>query len=297
MIAGAMTTHVHFALLRGICQLPAYVGHAREFFSQAAITSEISISPSAWLIPEQLSSGRADFAVIPWTRVAQSKKNETALRVICGSGIEEAAIVVRAGMRTEQVTSVAIPREGGIKDLTVMGLLDSLGWDREHVAHRRFPSGDGAIICFFGKGADAASMVEPYATMMEELGVGTVVRRTGDIWPGAPGCSLACSAALLERNPELVQHVVDAYVNAAAFVAENPDEAAEIGAPFIGLHPQLVRAALRVNHPNVNAIRNTGVMEQILRLMQKLGYVRDLPEDYADLRFLDRAQEKLPVHS
>ena len=297
MPAPAIMTTIHFSLLRGVCQLPAYVAHARGFFSDQGIKSEISIAPTAWQIPEQLSSGRADFAVIPWTRVAALEEGDVPLKVICGSGCEEAAIVVRAGLTIEEVRSVAIPREGGMKDLTALGLLESLGWTRDRVEQRRFPSGDGAIICFFGRGADAASMVEPYATMMEKLGVGYVVRRTGDIWPGAPGCSLSSSAALLERDPELAGRVVEAYVRAATFVNENPDEAAQVGAPFIGVDAGMVRDALRINSPNVNAIRNCEAMQQVLKLMQKLGYVTELPRDYLDFRFLDRAQQELQVHA
>jgi ABC-type nitrate/sulfonate/bicarbonate transport system substrate-binding protein len=184
-----------------------------------------------------------------------------------------------------------------MKDLTAMGLLESLGWTRDRVEQRRFPSGDGAIICFFGRGADAASMVEPYATMMEKLGVGYVVRRTGDIWPGAPGCSLSSSAALIERDPGLAERVVQAYVEAAEFVSEAPDEAAQIGAPFIGVDAGMVRDALRINRPNVNAIRNGEAMDQVIALMQKLGYVHELPQNYLDLRFLDRAQQELHVHA
>jgi ABC-type nitrate/sulfonate/bicarbonate transport system substrate-binding protein len=282
---------IRLALLRGICQMPAYVAHARGFFSQAGLDSCVSIYPSAWLIPEQLCARAADFAVIPWTRVASAEQNEAPLKVICGSGIEEAAIVVRAGLKPEQVSSVAVPREGGMKDLTAMGLLESLGWTRDRVKHCRFPSGDGAIICLFGKGADAASMVEPYASMMEELGLGYVLRRTGDLWPGAPGCSLATTADLVERNPELVQRVVNVYVEACAFVRDHPDEAAEIGAPFIGVHADIVRRALRANQPDVNAIRNAEAMNRVLELMQRLGYVRELPRNYANLQFLNRAQK------
>jgi ABC-type nitrate/sulfonate/bicarbonate transport system substrate-binding protein len=294
LVAGErpVMVEIRLALLRGVCQLPAYVAHAKGFFSEQ-VASRVSIAPSAWLIPEQLCSGTADFGVIPWTRVAAAEKDEAPLKIICGSGVEEAAIVVRTGITTEQVTSVAIPREGGIKDLTAMGLLESLGWNDQRVKHRRFPSGDGAIICLFGKGADAASMVEPYASMMEQLGIGYVVRRTGDLWPGAPGCSLTASAALIGRDPDLVQRVVNAYVEASAFVHEKPDAAAEIGAPFIGVHVDIVRRALTVNRPNVDAIRNTDAMQAVLKLMQKLGYVEQLPQNFAELRFLDRAQAAL----
>jgi ABC-type nitrate/sulfonate/bicarbonate transport system substrate-binding protein len=286
-----MPDRIHLALLRGVCQLPAYVAHQRGFFAEQNLDSRVTISPTAWLIPEQLCSGAADFAVIPWTRVAAAEEGEAPLKVLCSSGCEEAVLVVRTGITLAEVRSVAIPREGGMKDLTAMGLLEDLGWKRPEVEQRRFPSGDGAVICFFGQGADAASMVEPYAAMMEELGIGWIAKRSGDIWPGVPGCSLAASAALIKRDPALVQRVVNAYVAAADFVEKNLDEAAEIGAPLIGVHQKILRRALRSNRPNLEAMRNSTAIEQVLRLMQKLGYVRELPRDFTRLEFLDRARQ------
>jgi ABC-type nitrate/sulfonate/bicarbonate transport system substrate-binding protein len=135
-------------------------------------------------------------------------------------------------------------------------------------------------------------MVEPYATMMERLGIGTAVRRTGDVWRGAPGCSLSASAALIARAPDLVQRVVGAYVRAAAFVDAEPDETARIAAPYIGMHADIVRAALAVNRPDVNAIRNGAAMSMVLTLMQRLGYVDEVPHGFDDLRFLDHAQRR-----
>lgn len=93
--------------------------------------------------------------------------------------MEEAAIVVRKEINPSNVRRVAVPLRGGMKDLTAMALIESLEWKDVEVI--RLPSGDGAIISLFGRGADAASMVEPYATMMEALEVGTIVKRTGDV--------------------------------------------------------------------------------------------------------------------
>ncbi len=287
--------HVRLSLLRGVCQTPAYVAHARGFFEAEGLTSSVSVSPTAWLIPEQLLNNQVEFAVIPWTRVAAAEKGEAPLKLLCGSGCEEAAIVIRNGLEPSDVKTVAVPREGGMKDLTAMGLLDSMGWSKAE--QRRFPSGDGAVIAFFGQGADAASMIEPYAAMMEQLGVGYVAKRTGDVWPGAPGCSLSASAALIERDPEVVQKVVNAYIKATAYVHTHPDDAAELAAPYIGVHADIVRRALDANLPDNDAIRNTGSMAQILALMQKLGYVATIPEHFADLRFLDRAQAESAQHA
>jgi hypothetical protein len=151
---------VRFALLRGVCQTPAYVAYEKGFLSSEDVDAHLVVTPTAWMAPEQLLAGQSDFAVLPWTRVAAAEKGEALLKLLCGSGCEEAVIVVREGLELAQVRTVAIPREGGMKDLTAMGLIEALGWERNL---RRFPSGDAAIIAFVGEGADAASMVEPHA--------------------------------------------------------------------------------------------------------------------------------------
>jgi len=278
---------ISLCLLRGICQIPAYVAHDKGFFRDAGIDAHLNIEPTAWMVPEKLLSGRAHFAVIPWTRVAAAAQDEARMVLVAGSGCEEAAMVLRAGVAPSAVRRIAIPQRGGIKDLTAMGLIDSLGWQDAELV--RLPSGDGAIIALFGRGADAASMVEPFATMLSSLGAGTVIRRTGDLWPGAPGCSLTTTAALRDRAPELVQRVVSAFVRGADYALEHRDEAAELSARYIGVGALFVRQALEVNRPDVNAIRNREAMDGILSLMTSLGYVERRPEGYCDLRFLDAA--------
>lgn len=178
-----------------------------------------------------------------------------------------------------------------MKDLTAMGLIESLGW--KDVEFLRQPSGDGAIISLFGEGADAASMVEPYATMMEALGVGTVVRRTGDIWQGAPGCSLTTTVQMKESDFGIVQSVVNAFVRGIAFVRKEPDVTSEIASRYIGVNARFIREALNANKPNMDAIRNKNAMEGVLSLMVKLGYIKNLPTNYSDLTFLDKATEGL----
>ncbi|HEV7506829.1 MAG TPA: ABC transporter substrate-binding protein [Thermoanaerobaculia bacterium] len=276
---------IRLSLLRGVCQLPAYVAMERGFFAAEGIQAESQVAPSAWTVPDRLHAGEVDFAVIPWTRVAADEpRGGNRLMLVAGSGVEEAALVLRTGLAPEDVRSVAVPHEGGIKDLTAMALLRRLGW--KDVRLVRQPSGDGAILSFVGQGADAAAMVEPYAAMLESLGLGSVLLRTGDVWPGAPGCSLTTTSARIEQDPDLVQRVVRAYVAAARHVLDAPDDAASAGEMYIGVSAAIIRRALLANRPDPQAIRNDEAMSQILALMVDLGYVESLPEGYRDLRFL-----------
>ena len=277
---------IKMSLLRGICQTPAYAAYEQGFFRAESLDVEIELAATAWLVPHKLTAGDCQFAVMPWTRVAAAQGHPFVL--LAGSGYEEAAMVMRLGIAEAEVRRVAIPLRGGIKDLTALGLIRSLGW--KDIDILRQPAGDGAIIAFFGQGADAASMVEPYATMMEMLGVGRVIRRTGDLWRGAPGCALTTTVAFKQSAPDVVAGVVRAFVRGAAFVRQQPDHAAEVAARYIGIHPRFIRAALDKNQPNPDALRNQDAMDQILALMADLGYVEGVCSGFADLSFLDSAQ-------
>jgi ABC-type nitrate/sulfonate/bicarbonate transport system substrate-binding protein len=200
---------------------------------------------------------------------------------------------VRASLRNDEVRSVAIPQRGGIKDLTAMGLMQSLGWDGADLV--RMPSGDGAILSLVGQGADAASMVEPYATMLSELGIGRIVRRTGDLWPGAPGCSLTTTDGMLGKRPDIVRGMVAAFVQGARFVETHPEEAAAIGAGYIGIGEKFIRSALLANRPNIHALENTEAMDSIIQLMTHMQYIEGAPREcFYEGGFLKEALAGIP---
>ncbi len=281
-------------LLRGICQMPAYVAHETGLFRAAGVSAVLRIAPTAWTVPDELLRGAAQFAVIPWTRVAAARRAGEPLVVIAGSGIEEAAVVARSGVDPAAVRRIALPRRGGMKDLTAMGLIRSLGWHGAEIIS--LPSGDAAILSLVGQGADAASMVEPYATMLEHLGIGRVLKRTGDLWPGAPGCSLTTTAQMIAEQPAVVQAVVEAFAAGAQYVCAHPRQSAAIAARYIGIHRDFISAALEANRPNVDAVRNVAAMRSVLGLMHELGYLTPdtdgEPAAYLDLTFLERAQAR-----
>jgi ABC-type nitrate/sulfonate/bicarbonate transport system substrate-binding protein len=287
-----MPRKIHVSLLRGVCQIPAYVAHERGFLADEGLEATLDLAATAWLVPQMLMNGDSHFAVIPWTRVAAAEANDLPLVLLAGSGCEEVAIVVRTGLDPSEVRRVAVPVRGGMKDLTAMGLIETLGWQDAELI--RLPSGDGAILAFVGQGVDAASMVEPWATMLEELGMGRVIRRTGDVWKGAPGCSLTTTVPFKEAEPETVQSFVNAFARGVEFVHSDPNESARIAADYIGVHPRIIRSALEKNRPDIDAIRNHEAMKSVMTLMRKLKYVERQPEHFSDLSFLDRVQAAAP---
>jgi len=273
-------------MLRGVCQMPGYVAQAKGYFQREGLEVRIAVAPTAWVVPQRLLANDVQFAVMPWTRVAASSAKGEGLVVVCGSGCEEGAIVIRKGLDPSEVRKIAVPLRGGIKDLTARGLVESLGWTE--IEWVRQPSGDGAIIAFVGQGADAASMVEPYASMLVGLGMGTVLKRTGDLWPGAPGCSLATTEKMTQDRPDIVEKMVRAYVEGARFIADYPVESAHIASEYIGINPEFICTSLHHCRPNVHSFNNRESVHSILNLMKDLGYVDQVPDRFLDTTFLDR---------
>jgi len=115
-----------------------------------------------------------------------------------------------------------------------------------------------------------------------------VIRRTADLWPKAPGCSLTTSARVIRESPGLVESVVRAFCRGAQYVRESPDDAADIASRYIAVHPRFIREALLKNYPDVDALRSSAAMSKILDLMLQLGYLKKRPSEYLDLSFLDR---------
>src|SRR5688572_24351779 len=100
-------TKIKIALLRGVCQTPAYAAHEQGFFRDEGLDVEVEIAATAWLVPHKLTTGDSQFAVMPWTRVAAAEGLPFLL--LAGSGFEEAAIVMRNGISEAQVRKVVIP--------------------------------------------------------------------------------------------------------------------------------------------------------------------------------------------
>ena len=73
---------------------------------------------------------------------------------------------------------------------------------------------------------DALTSFEPYLTVAEKEGIGTMLMRFGQIDPN-PTC-LVVSPGLIEKSPETVQTFLKSWLDGVAFWRENPTKVAEI---------------------------------------------------------------------
>lgn len=83
---------------------------------------------------------------------------------------------------------------------------------------------------FTSKKVDVATVPEPWASFIEEKGSGKVLIDTDDVAWGRtlPAAVFVTSQELIDKDPELVQSIVDGHKQAIEFISKNPDEAKEI---------------------------------------------------------------------
>ncbi|GAB3052997.1 ABC transporter substrate-binding protein [Virgibacillus ainsalahensis] len=83
---------------------------------------------------------------------------------------------------------------------------------------------------FLSGNIDAATVPEPWASVIEEEGSGKVLVDTPDVAYGEtlPAAVFVTSQDLTENNPDMVQSIVDGHKKATEFIQDNPEEAKTI---------------------------------------------------------------------
>ena len=71
-------------------------------------------------------------------------------------------------------------------------------------------------------------VAEPFNALAETMGIGKVLRFTGDVWRNHACCTVFMHERDLEQRPEWSQKVVDAIVRAQLWIRENRAETAQL---------------------------------------------------------------------
>jgi NitT/TauT family transport system substrate-binding protein len=87
--------------------------------------------------------------------------------------------------------------------------------------------GDAVKAMLTGK-VDGVFLPQPAPAMIEIAGKGKSVLTSGEIWPNHACCGIIVSGKLIRDNPELVDQIVKAHINATNYINAHPDEAARI---------------------------------------------------------------------
>jgi len=86
---------------------------------------------------------------------------------------------------------------------------------------------------------------EPFPAKSIHDGVGKIVLTSHEIWPNHPCCVLVVSSQFLKDHPDIVKTIVETHVRATDFIAEQQDEAANIGAKYTEQTKEIISDAMQ----------------------------------------------------
>lgn len=87
-------------------------------------------------------------------------------------------------------------------------------------------------------------VAEPFGSQVIKAGYGQEFKLSKDIWPNHPCCVLALKEELIEKNPDGVLELVTSLMKSGKFISQNPMQAAEIGAAFLGQNIDVMQRIL-----------------------------------------------------
>ena len=227
--------------------LPYLVAKDQGFFSRNGLDVRSRKIDSYVEEMADLSSGSIDFAgdivlldVVerasrgePWTVVLATDYSNGADGIVAGKdvvspqGLAGKTVAVEQNTMGAYLLYDALRKNGlGLADVNMVNL-----------------TAIEAADAFVRKEVNAAVTYEPDLSRAARDGDGRVVFSSADS-PGLIVDVLAFTNGFPEQNPETVRAVIRSYFEAIDFIAKDPDRAYEIGAAYLGVTPEELRAQM-----------------------------------------------------
>jgi NitT/TauT family transport system substrate-binding protein len=146
---------------------------------------------------------------------------------------------------------------------------------------------------FEAKAVDVVTHVEPFATrLVDKLG-GVPIASNLDTWgKDGPDCVTNARTDFIEKYPEATKRYLRALLKADAAIKADREKAVDVldKGKYYRVDRDTLRAALPRQMPQVNL---SGAGEQGMRVaiadMTTLGYIKQVPPNLIDFRFLNDA--------
>lgn len=187
---------------------------------------------------EALAGGALDLAYMGPSPAVNAfiKSRGTLVRIVAGMTSGGAALVVRSGAGITSAADlrgkrIATPQLGNTQDVALRTYLAAHGLHTDPQGGgdvRIVPTDNATMLLLFASGqVDGAWVPEPYASRLVDEDQGSVLVDEAALWPGGrfPTAVLVARADFLSAHPDVVQHVIEAQLDAQAWMADNPQDA------------------------------------------------------------------------
>jgi NitT/TauT family transport system substrate-binding protein len=229
---------LRLGIFPNLTHAPGYVALGEGILQEklGAIEVDTRVFNSGTDAGEALIAGSIDATYIgPGPATSLFLESGGNVAVVSGSVSGGASFVVRTGSGIDGPEDlpgkrVAVPSFGNTQDIALRA------WLEENGLRTNDEGGDVTVLevdnpelpHLFGRGdIDAAWEPEPYPSLLVAEGLGEIYIDEADLWPGGEFVTthLLVSKPYMEANPDVIRRLVEANVEAIAFMNENPEAA------------------------------------------------------------------------
>jgi NitT/TauT family transport system substrate-binding protein len=239
---------------------------------------------------------------IPFTNIIVAANNGAPVRIIGGSGAGGLFLIAQGGSGIKSMSDLKQQRGKGLKigamrlntfELMAYRALANQGLKYDDFNMVWFSDTLSMASAFEAKAVDVVTHVEPFATrLVDKLG-GVPIASNLDTWgKDGPDCVTNARTDFLEKYPQAATKYLRALLKADAAIKANPDKAVEVldASKFYRVDKDTLKAALPRQRPQVNLIgAGEAGMRTAIADMTTLGYIKSVPANLIDFRFLKDA--------
>lgn len=298
----AMPDVINVGHLVGICMSPLFYAQAAGIFKDEGLKVDMKFMPNPGDALTALTGGVMHVVHIPFTNIIVAANNGAPVRIIGGSGAGGLFLIAQGSSGIKSMEDLKKQKGKGLKigamrlntfELMAYRALASNGLKYEDFNMVWFSDTLSMASAFEAKAIDVVTHVEPFATrLIDKLG-GVPIASNLDTWgKDGPDCVTNARIDFLEKYPQAATRYMKALLRADAEIKANPAKAVDVldASKFYRVDKDTLRAALPRQRPQVNLI---GSGEAGMRIaiadMTTLGYIKSVPANLIDFRFLNAA--------
>lgn len=297
--AQAMPDVIQVGHLVGICMSPLFYAHATKGFEAEGLKVELKFMPNPGDALTALTGGQQHIVHIPFTNIIVAANHGAPVRIIGGSGAGGLFLIAQGATGIKSMEDLKKSKGKGLKigamrlntfELMLYRALANAGLSYKDFEMVWFNDVLSMASAFEAKAVDLVTHVEPFATRLVDKMGGVPIASNLDTWGrDGPDCVTNARIDFIEKYPEATRRYLRALVKADAAIKADREKAVDIldKGRYYRVDRDTLRAALPRQMPQVNLVgAGEAGMQTAIKDMTALGYIKKVPANLIDFRFL-----------
>ena len=309
---------VQVADIRAVTDAPLFIAHEKGFFREVGIAAQFQDFTSGATMISSLGAGQLDVGGgAASAGLFNAFGRGIAIEIVADRGRSKPGYgFVPLVVRTELVTSgafkspadlkglrVAEPAKGTANLCQIVKVLETAGLTYDDVRHVYLGFSDQLTALRNGS-IDASTMVEPYATLAKNLGVGVVVMGDDKFYPNQEVSLIFYSQQFAQRRNDVAKRFMVAYLRGQRFflgalkgphlAGPNAGEVIEILSKRLKIDPTVLREMTSA-YPDPDGRVDQKTLNEDLSIYRSQGLIvgNATVEQIVDMSFASAAAKEL----